>query len=238
MPNEPFIIIAKRSLNLGITYAVIGAIISVIGIVFSNLAVLTSSNLTNVPSESSGKQALSTFPLLAIPMITFGALALATTVVILYVYDKNNGVLEYFLSVGMDQQDIYMGYLKASLLLATILLVIVIPIDIVTGLLLGNDRILLLDISFLTPLLALSTVSFVNIIMMAFSSLQKQRVGSNQPLGIALGFVVVMPTYVVPFVFPSFATQIDLIIIACIDGLSLGMFFLASRLIKREKLLP
>ncbi len=39
-------------------------------------------------------------------------------VILLYVYDKNNGVLEHLLSIGWNQNDIFKQYLKAALFLA------------------------------------------------------------------------------------------------------------------------
>ena len=57
----------------------------------------------------------------------------------LFVYDKNNGVLEYLLSTGLDQLDIFKGYVKASLALATYLLVFAIILNTVVGGLAGNQ---------------------------------------------------------------------------------------------------
>ena len=157
---------------------------------------------------------------------------------LLYVYDKNNGVLEYFLSLGMDQGDVYRSYLKASLFLASILLVFEILGNVLVGLVAGVGHNLIAEIAALTPVIALSAVSFVTIIMMAFSSLQKERVGSNQPLGIAIGVFLVLPTYAMPFVFPAFAVLGDLAVASVIVVLAIIMFFLASRLIKERNCYP
>ncbi len=67
-------------------------------------------------------------------------LMLATPVLLLFVYDKNNGVLEYLLSLGMTQRDIYMRYLKAMLLLASVFLVIFVPATLVYGYLCTAQR--------------------------------------------------------------------------------------------------
>ena len=170
--------------------------------------------------------------------MVFSALAFTTPVLLLYVYDKNNGVLEYFLSVGMDQGDIYKSYLKASLFLACILVVFEVTGNAFVGFLTGVSSEMIIEIAALTPLIAFSAVSFVTLIMMSFSSLQKERVGSNQPLGIAIGVFLVLPTYAIPFVFPSFAVIVDLALACVIVVLALVTFFLASTLIRREKLLP
>ncbi|MHB1868111.1 MAG: hypothetical protein ACYCPP_04110, partial [Nitrososphaerales archaeon] len=81
-------------------------------------------------------------------------------------------------------------------------------------------------------------ISFVTIAMMAFSSLQKQRVGSNQPLGMGFGVMLVLPTYFIPIVAPAFTIVGDLIIAVVVTISSLVLFLFASKLIRREKLLP
>lgn len=50
-------------------------------------------------------------------------------------------------------------------------------------------------------MLGLYAVAFSTVLMTAFSSLQKQRVGANQPLGIGLGVTLVMPSYILPLIF-------------------------------------
>jgi hypothetical protein len=54
--------------------------------------------------------------------------------------------------------------------------------------------------------------------MMTFSSLQKTRAGSNQPLGLIVGWLITIPGYLVPFIF-SFEASIyaDLAIAAIIS---------------------
>jgi hypothetical protein len=238
MPRDSGIIIAKRSVNLGKTYVVIGAGLAIFGISLSNvLGTLPSSG---VPSGSipSNVDIASAIPFISIPLLVFAALSFSMPVQLLYVYDRNNGVLEYFLSLGMDQGDVYKGYLKAALLLASILLSFEIVANVLVGLAFGVDRGTLAFISILATVIALGVVSFVTMLMMAFSSLQKQRTGSNQPLGIALGVFLVIPAYAIPLVFPSLAIYVDLVLAAVIMFLSLSVVLLASRLIRREKLLP
>lgn len=232
------IIIAKRSLTLSKTYVLIGLVISLFGIAFPSVGKTVGSLATQTVPSNSGVDIGSVFPLISIPMLVFAAISFTTPVLLLYVYDKNNGVLEYFLSIGMDQADVYRSYLKAALLLGGALLVFDVVANIVVGLIVKVDVALLAEVSILTPVIALPVISFITIIMMAFSSLQKQRVGSNQPLGIAIGVFLVMPSYIIPLVVPSIALPVDLAVAAIIVGLSLAMYFLASKLIRREKLLP
>jgi type III secretory pathway component EscV len=86
--------------------------------------------------------------------------------------------------------------------------------------------------------LAIPVVSSEAQIMMSFSSLQKQRVGSNQPLGMAFGVFMVIPAYIIPLVFPALALTIDLLLASAIAVLSVTLYLSSSRLISREKLLP
>jgi hypothetical protein len=131
-------------------------------------------------------------PLVAVPLQVFAAVLFATPVLLLFVYDKNNGVLEYFLSLGMNQRDVYRQYLKAALILSSAIVWLEIVIDVVAGVIEGTSG-LMLEVSGLVVALAIPAVSFGSLVMMSFSSLQKQRVGSNQPLGMAIGVFIVMP---------------------------------------------
>ena len=243
MARDYGIIIANRAISLSKAYIVVSVALSAVAVFLGSVGHLLNSlsvaNSTSISTATTGTTELQTsFPLISVPLMVFSALAFTTPVLLLYVYDKNNGVLEYFLSVGMDQGDIYKSYLKASLFLAGIIVVFEVTGNAVVGLLAGVSQELIAEIAVLTPLIAFSAVSFVTIIMMAFSSLQKQRVGSNQPLGVAIGVFLVLPSYAVPFVLPTYAVLADLVL-ACVIVVAASItFVLASRLIKREKLLP
>ena len=230
--------ISKRSLSLSKTYVVLSSFLSILGIAFGNSGSLIGQigrNATDTTPEVSAGSLLS---LISVPMLVFGTIMFMTPVLLLYVYDKNNGVLEYFLSLGLDQGDVFRCYLKAALLLCTIMVGAEIAINTLVGLAVGSSLYLLAEIAVLTPVIAYPVVAFVVVIMMAFSSLQKQRVGSNQPLGIAIGVFLVMPTYILPFIFPGFAFYVDVLIAVVTIILAMSMFALSSRLIRREKLLP
>jgi hypothetical protein len=237
------LMIAKRSLSLSKTYVVISVILSVFAVVLANVGhALLGLNINQLPSSEisnqGGLQVVSALPLISIPLMVFSALTFSTPVILLYVYDKNNGVLEYFLSLGMNQGDIYKGYLKAALLLASMMLSYEIVTVAGVGLASGLSIVVLAEVVILTPAIGFPAVSFVTIAMMAFGSLQKQRVGSNQPLGMGFGVLLVLPTYLIPLIAPSLAIVGDLTVALIIIALSLALFFLASRLIRREKLLP
>jgi hypothetical protein len=83
--------------------------------------------------------------------------------------------------------------------------------------------------------LGFSAVSLVTIAMVAFSSLQKQRVGGNSPLALSIGFAVILPTFYIPLLPFSAAILVDLFIAGLADGLSILLLILSSRLIRREK---
>jgi hypothetical protein len=87
--------------------------------------------------------------------------------------------------------------------------------------------------------LSLSVVSFDMVAMMTFSSLQKPRAGANQPLGLALGGLLVFPAYLTPWILPFIGVVVvDLAEAVLIAALSIALFLLSSGLISREKLLP
>ena len=136
-------------------------------------------------------------PLLVVPLDVVPLLMLATPVLLLFVYDKNNGVLEYLLSLGMTQRDIYMRYLKAALLLASIFFVIFVPATFAYGYAVyGAGAVAtILPIPLIAVPFSLVVVSFMVMAMMAFSSLQKTRAGSNQPLGLIIGWLATTPGY-------------------------------------------
>lgn len=242
MSNDQDVVIAKRSISLSKTFLMIGIFLALLSVLISNLSGLISHvATTGIPVNTPGARSLdlaTALPLLSVAIQVFAAIIFATPVLLLYVYDKNNGVLEYFLSLGMNQEDIYRQYLKAALILSSGLVGLEVVINVVVGLIEGTNGLLLLELSGLVVALAIPVVSFGTLVMMSFSSLQKQRVGANQPLGMAIGIFMVMPAYILPLVFPSLAIAIDLLLAMVIGALSLLMYLSSSRLIGREKLLP
>src|SRR5579872_4893867 len=108
------IIIAKRSVSLSKTYPIIGAGLAILSVILARVPDLVPmQTLTNSTTRGPG---LSSVSYISIPLEVISAIVFATPVLLLYVYDKNNGVLEYFLSLGMDQGNIYKHYLKAALI--------------------------------------------------------------------------------------------------------------------------
>ncbi len=223
----------QRSINLSKTYVIIGIVLALYGTILSNLLPLLPTNTVNTPIDLTN-----IFPLLSVAILSLSALLFSMPVVMLFVYDKNNGIFEYLLSTGLDQLDIFKGYVKASLLLASSLLAFVIVLNTVIGTFVGTSLTLLATIAILTFSIGVSVVFLVTVSMIAFSSLQKTRMGANQPLGVSLGIIPVFPALILPFIFPSYALIIDVSLAAAILLASIGLLLSIGKLILREKLLP
>ena len=228
----------NRSTRLSKSYFIIGTITTIYGVVLSNLMTIIPSIIPPDINTPAPIDLVCSFPLLSIALLSFSAVLFALPVVMLFVYDKNNGVLEYLLSTGLDQLDIFKGYVKASLVLATYLLVFAIILNTVVGIFLGTSLTLLATIATLTFAIGISEVFLVSVCMVAFSSLQRTPMGANQPLGVVVGVVPMFPALLLPLAFPTYALVVDLIIAAVTFVASIALLLSTSRLIRREKLLP
>ena len=182
----------------------------------------------------------SPYVLIPIGFLGLGILFFSTSVILLYVYDKNNGVLEYLLSLGWNQSDVFKCYLKAALLLGGILFIGEFAANVIVTGIGGTQTILLgMEMMALTGALSFSAISLVTVAMIAFSSLQKQRVGSNGPVGLTVGAVVLIPTFYIPEILPFYlSVLVDLLIAGLAGILSIVLLVLSGRLIRREKMLP
>jgi len=224
----------KRSVRLSRTYFILGAVMSIYGIGLSNIISLVPSGSVNpAPIDLANS-----FPILSVAFLSLSALFFSLPVVMLFVYDKNNGVLEYLLSTGLDQLDIFKGYVKASLALSAYLLVFAVILNTVVGFFMGTSPVLLASMAGLTFAIGISEVFLVSVCMVAFSSLQKTPMGANQPLGVVIGIIPMFPALILPLVFPSYAIVIDILIAAVTLLVSLALLLSIGHLILREKLLP
>jgi hypothetical protein len=226
--NGPTMVTARRALGITKTYIAMAIFMSV-------MAIAVWGNVMYVGTRTGT-------PMLAVPLDMIPFIGIATPVIMLFVYDKNNGVLEYLLSLGMTQRDIYTRYLKATLLLAFIFSMIFAPAVLAyTYAFWGGAGTVatILPIPLLVIPFSLAVVAFMVIAMMAFSSLQKTRAGSNQPLGLVVGWLITIPGYAVPFIF-SFEAAIyaDLAIAAIIAAVVFILLMSSGKLIRREKFLP
>jgi hypothetical protein len=228
----------KRSTQLSKSYFILGTFLTIYGVVLSNLMTIIPSLIPSEVGAPVPIDLVSSFPLLSVALLSLSAVMFALPVIMLFVYDKNNGVLEYLLSTGLDQLDIFKGYVKAALVLATYLLVFAVVLNTVVGFALGTSLILLATIGILTFAIGISEVFLVSVCMIAFSSLQKTPMGANQPMGIIVGIIPMFPALLLPLAFPAYAVIVDLTIAAITLLASLGLLLSTSRLIRREKLLP
>ncbi len=253
--SSPTIATAKRALSFGKTYIALAVFLSVIAIGINYGVTNTHStnhmnitaNLSNASASavnvvSKLASAHSGVALIEVPLGVEAAVMLVTPIVILFVYDKNEGVLEYLLSLGMTQRDIYKRYLKAALLITVLYLIAFILANLVYSYMVFGMNALTVTytILFLVTVLAMSVVAFIITAMMVFSSLQKSRAGDNQPLAISIGMAVgALPEFLLTFMFPfdNVATA-EIVQAAIIAVASLTLFMLSDRLIKREKFLP
>ena len=225
---------AKRGLRLGFTYVVLSFVMLVPAVL------LQGSSALNLPTHGvpEGVDLSLYLSLLAVPLVSLAGLLASMPVSLLFVHDKDNGTLEYLLSLGMDQKDVFRGYLGASLILGSVLLAVGVGLEATLGLASKIASSLLFTQVVLTIALGYSVISLVSILMSAFSSLQRQPMGANQPLGIAVGAMFLVAAMIVPAVVPALTLVLELGIAALITGITLSLLFLSGRLIRRERMLP
>lgn len=245
----------KRALGISKTYVVIAIVISILALILwtpYNYSSLGSSNSTSNSTTAniittaasalkSKPNSISGYALLAVPLDAIPTLMLATPVLLLFVYDKNNGVLEYMISLGLNSRDIYMRYLKALILMIGTFLIIFFLVNFILSYALHGLQITLelTPISLLSAGLALAVTSLMITAMMIFSSLQKTRAGSNQPFALLFGYACTAPAYLMAFLF-SYSTgeSLDILLIVILAIISVSLIASSRRLIKKEKLLP
>lgn len=246
------LVTAKRALGISKFYIAYAIVIG-LGVLFilnptyinlhnySNATNQTPTNTINSIGMSIGTNAKQGVPLLAVPFSVLPMMMLATPMVILFAYDKNNGMLEYLISLGMRQRDVYMRYLKAALLLAICYLLIFGALNLVYSYIQFGTKVLqtMLLVLGISTVTAVSTVAFIITMMMIFSLLQKPRAGGNQPMAMMLGLVGVVPGYFIPFVFPyNIAIDVEIGVAMVIAAVAIALTLLSGKLIRREKLLP
>jgi magnesium-transporting ATPase (P-type) len=227
MPSNT-LVFAKRSLNLSKIQAGLGLFLGGFGI-FVIVALTLFAGVSDAQ-----------FFLLPVSFMSFGLLMFSSPVTLLYVYDKNNGVLEYLLALGWNQRDIFWQYLKAALFLALIFFIVESIAVLIAGAIAMSVDIFFLDllVLLLTALLGFSVVALVTVSLMAFSSLQKQRIGANGPLALAIGAVFLFPTFYLSFLGFILELLVELSLSILAIALSIALLLLSGRLIRREKMLP
>lgn len=223
----------RRSVRLSRTFFIIGIAMCVYGTIMSNMF-----SANSIAFEGMSIDLRNNIPLVSVALVSMSVLIFSMPVVMLFVFDKNTGVLEYLLSTGLDQLDVFKGYVKASLSLGSILLAFSVVLNTAIGIYLGTSLSFLASMVVLTFAMGISVVLLTTVSMMAFSSLQKTQMGANQPLGTVIGIIPILPALMIPFFFPSYAMVIVISIAVVTSLFSLALLVLSSRLIPREKLLP
>lgn len=221
-----------RSVRMGLLYVILSVVVGTVLIVVVDLA----PRLANVPvNGGSSVNIADVLGLMVVPFSVIVGLLVTTPVYILFVSDKNAGVLEYLLAVGMGQRDVFKGYLKAALLLA---LVPMLPVVLLNTVASPTGLTLSLEAGGLGLVTGLADVALVTVLMTGFSSMQRKPTGMNSPLGISIGVLIVFPELVL---FSALGTNViwfDVAVALAVFVVSILLLLSVDRLIKREKLLP
>ncbi len=226
--------IAKRGMRLGLMYVILAFFFALLGVILSAVGSLVPSNVTT-PGAPDVKAYIDLIP---VPIVGIAGLMAATPVSLLFVHDKENGTLEYLLSMGFDQRDVFRAYLMASLILGLPPLIVGGTASAIVALVQARGIELAATVLVCTLALGASVVALVTILMSAFSSLQKQPMGMNQPLGIAIGAFVLVGALMTPLAAGSLALGFELIISGIVAAVSLSLLAMTPKLIRREKMLP
>ena len=222
----------RRSARMGILYVAIGVVMAVA--VSATLDFAT--GVVNTQGANvKGVDIAGALGMISIPFAALGGLIVTTPVYLLFVSDKNEGVLEYLLAVGMGQRDVFAGYLKAALALAMVAVVPAVAINLALA---PNGMAVALEGAGLSLLTAVADVSLVTVLMTSFSSMQRRPTGMNSPLGISIGIFSLLPELMLFAVLGTAILWLDLFIAVAVSVVALGLLLSLDRLIRREKLLP
>ena len=227
--------IAKRGMTLGIMYVALSFFLAVLGIILSAVGSLVPANLNTGGSPVDVNAYISLIP---VPIVGIAGLMAATPVSLLFVHDKENGTLEYLLSMGFDQRDVFRAYLAASLILGLPPLVVGGVTAGLVAVILGRGLNLAATMVICSLTLGVAVVALTTVLMSAFTALQRQPMGMNQPLGIAIGAFVLVGALMAPLAAGSLAIVFELIISGIVAAVSLTLLALTPKLIRREKMLP
>lgn len=228
-------VVAKRGLHLGFLYVGMSFFLAALGIVLAAVGGLVPGSLK---APSSGPDMQAYLSLIPVPIVCIGGLIASAPVSLLFVHDKDNGTLEYLLSMGLDQRDVFRAYLTASLILGLPALAMGGVGAAAVVALTGRGIDLTATVLVCSFALGLADVALVTVLMSAFSALQRQPVGMNQPLGISIGAFVLVGALLAPLAAGSFAIVFELALSAIVAGISLGLLAATPKLIRREKMLP
>ena len=221
-----------RSVRMGPSYVVLSLLM---GIALTTSLNFASTVGTVVSSSGLGVPLGSILALLVVPTGALVGLVITTPVYLLFVNDKNAGVLEYLLAVGMTQRDIFMGYLKASVMLS---FVAMIPVVIINTAFMSGGLALALEGGGLALATGVSDVALVTIMMTSFSSMQRRPTGMNSPIGITIGVVLLLPEFLLVALLGTLIVWVELAVAIAIFATATFLMLSIDRIIGREKLLP
>ncbi|MDV3278647.1 MAG: hypothetical protein LYZ69_09335 [Nitrososphaerales archaeon] len=177
----------------------------------------------------------SVFGLMLVPFFAIFGLIITTPTYLLFVNDKNAGVLEYLLATGMSQRDVFKGYLKAALMLSLLPMVPAVLISVVLS---AFGPPYALGVGALAVVMGLADVALVTFLMTGFSAMQRKPTGMNSPVGITIGVFLVLPEFLLLFLLQGAIIWLDLGIAAALMVTTAVLLSSVDRLIMREKLLP
>ncbi len=221
-----------RSARMGIAYVVLSV---VFGISMAILFDLIPRLAVSTPGSGQVPDLGAVLTNLTVPFATLAGLMITTPVYLLFVNDKNAGVLEYLLAVGMDQRDVFMGYLKAALMLSLLAMV---PPVLVNFVLSPAGPVLALEIGALALVTGLADVALVTVLMTGFSSMQRRPTGMNSPLGIGVGIIVIFPEFILISALGVSIIWLNAGLAIAVLGAALLLLLSLGRWIRREKFLP
>jgi len=221
-----------RSARMGMSYVVFSVLVGLGLTATFNFTVPFARALPNSPGIGNLDSLLG---LMVVPFAAMVGLVITTPVYLLFVNDKNVGVLEYLLAVGMDQRSIFWGYLKAALLLS---LVAIVPMVLLNTVMAGSGLATSLTAGALSLVTGASDVSLVTVLMTAYSSMQRKPTGMNSPIGLTIGVLLILPEFFLIAVVRGGILYVDTAVALGILAVSLVFLSYLDRLIKREKLLP
>lgn len=222
----------NRSVRMGFVYVVLGL---VMGLLFTGVFGFVPKLAGNVTSRGQSINVGAVLGLEVAPLVALAGLIITMPVYILFVSDKNAGVLEYLLAVGMSQRDIFKGYLKAALILS---LVAMGPPVLLNLALAPNGFWMALEVGVLALVTGGADVAMVTVLMTGFSSMQRKPTGMNSPLGISIGALILLPELMLMAALRETVIWLDVAVALGILAAALLLLLLLERLISREKLLP
>lgn len=220
-----------RSSRMGLLYVAIGLLIGVLLTVTLDFA----GRVGTVTQSGTSVDVAAVMGSIIVPIGALVGLIAATPVFFLFVYDKNAGVLEYLLAVGMTQREVFSGYLKAALLLSLVVMAPGALLNFVlspNGLLYGAESVV---ISLVT---GLADVALVTVLMTGFSSMQRRPSGVNSPLGVAVGIVPLFPSLILGAVVGPSLFWVEGVIAVVIFAVAAALLLSLDRMVSREKFLP